>query len=37
MGGLAVRFAGNQLLGVTLDRPEHAAEITAALGGLKGR
>ncbi len=36
MSGLAVRFAGNQLFGVPLDRPEHAAEIKAALGGLKG-
>ena len=36
MSGLAVRLAGNQLFGVPLDRPEHAAEITAALGGLKG-
>ena len=36
MGGLAVRLAGNQLFGVRLDRPEHAAEIKAALGGLKG-
>jgi predicted unusual protein kinase regulating ubiquinone biosynthesis (AarF/ABC1/UbiB family) len=36
MGGLAARFAGNRLLGLTIDRPEHAAELTAALGGLKG-
>src|SRR5512132_4645379 len=36
MGGLAARFAGNRLFGVTIDRPEHAAELTAALGGLKG-
>jgi predicted unusual protein kinase regulating ubiquinone biosynthesis (AarF/ABC1/UbiB family) len=36
VGGLAVRFAGNQLFGLSIDRPEHAAELTAALGGLKG-
>ncbi|MFO1129463.1 MAG: AarF/ABC1/UbiB kinase family protein [Rhodospirillales bacterium] len=36
MSGLAVRLAGNQLFGVPLDRLEHAAEIKAALGGLKG-
>ena len=36
MGGLAARFAGNRLLGLDIDRPEHAAELTAALGGLKG-
>ena len=36
MGGLAARLAGNQLFGVRIDRPEHAAEIKAALGGLKG-
>ncbi len=36
VGGLAARFAGNRLFGVTIDRPEHAAELTAALGGLKG-
>ena len=36
MGGLAARFAGNRLLGIDVPRPEHAAELTAALGGLKG-
>jgi predicted unusual protein kinase regulating ubiquinone biosynthesis (AarF/ABC1/UbiB family) len=36
MGGLAARFAGNKLLGLSIDRPEHAAELKAALGGLKG-
>lgn len=36
MGGLAARFAGNRLLGIDIDRPEHAAELAAALGGLKG-
>ena len=36
MGGLAARFAGGRLLGLDLDRGEHAAELKAALGGLKG-
>ena len=36
VGGLAARFAGNRLFGLTIDRPEHAAELKAALGGLKG-
>ena len=36
MGGLAARFAGNRLFGLTIDRPEHAAELKTALGGLKG-
>lgn len=36
VGGLAARFAGNRLLGLNIDQPEHAAELTAALGGLKG-
>jgi len=36
MGGLAAKLAGNRLFGVNVDRPEHAAELTAALGGLKG-
>jgi predicted unusual protein kinase regulating ubiquinone biosynthesis (AarF/ABC1/UbiB family) len=36
VGGLAARFAGNRLFGVTIDRPEHAAELRAALGSLKG-
>ena len=36
MGGIAARFAGNRLLGIELDRPEHAAELKMALGGLKG-
>jgi predicted unusual protein kinase regulating ubiquinone biosynthesis (AarF/ABC1/UbiB family) len=36
VGGLAARVAGNRILGVTIDKPEHAAELTAALGGLKG-
>ena len=36
VGGLAARFAGGRFLGLSLDRPEHAAELKAALGGLKG-
>ncbi len=36
VGGLAVRFAGGRFLGRELDRGEHAAELRAALGGLKG-
>ncbi len=36
VGGLAARFAGNRMFGLSIDRPEHAAELTAALGGLKG-
>lgn len=36
MGGLAARFAGSRFLGIELDRPEHAADLKAALGGLKG-
>ncbi len=36
VGGLAARLAGNRLFGLTIDRPEHAAELKAALGGLKG-
>ena len=36
VGGLAARFAGGRLLGIDLDQGAHAAELTAALGGLKG-
>jgi predicted unusual protein kinase regulating ubiquinone biosynthesis (AarF/ABC1/UbiB family) len=36
VGGLAARVAGNRIFGIAIDRPEHAAELTAALGGLKG-
>lgn len=36
VGGLAARFAGNRMFGLSMDKPEHAAELTAALGGLKG-
>ncbi|MCP5371428.1 MAG: AarF/ABC1/UbiB kinase family protein [Hyphomicrobiales bacterium] len=36
MGGLAARYAGGRFLGLDLDTGAHAAELTAALGGLKG-
>jgi predicted unusual protein kinase regulating ubiquinone biosynthesis (AarF/ABC1/UbiB family) len=36
MGGLAARLAGQQLLGIEIDRGHHANELRAALGGLKG-
>ena len=36
MGGLGARFAAERVLGVKLDRARNAAELTAALGGLKG-
>ncbi len=36
VGGLAARFAGNRMFGLAMNKPEHAAELTAALGGLKG-
>ena len=36
VGGLAARLAGERYLGVKLDRERHAAELAAALGGLKG-
>lgn len=36
VGGLAARMAGARYLGWSLDRGQHAAELTAALGGLKG-
>ena len=36
MGGLAARLAGERYLGIKLDRDKHAAELTRALGGLKG-
>ncbi len=36
VGGLAARLAGERYLGVRLDRERHAAELAAALGGLKG-
>ena len=36
VGGLAARLAGARYLGLTLDRDVHAADLKAALGGLKG-
>jgi predicted unusual protein kinase regulating ubiquinone biosynthesis (AarF/ABC1/UbiB family) len=36
VGGLAARLAGERYLGLSLDRSRHAAELTAALGGIKG-
>src|SRR5437660_3015223 len=36
MSGVAARFAGARLFGLTLDRGQNAAELAAALGGLKG-
>lgn len=36
VGGLAARMAGARFLGIELDRGRNAAEIRAALGGLKG-
>jgi predicted unusual protein kinase regulating ubiquinone biosynthesis (AarF/ABC1/UbiB family) len=36
VGGVAARYAGSRLFGVELDRDRHAAELTRALGGLKG-
>ena len=36
VGGLAARVAGARYLGFDLDRDKHAAELRAALGGLKG-
>jgi predicted unusual protein kinase regulating ubiquinone biosynthesis (AarF/ABC1/UbiB family) len=36
MGGLAARLAGQRYLGIGIDRDRHAAELKAALGGLKG-
>ncbi len=36
MGGVAARIAGARFLGLTLDRGQNAAELAAALGGLKG-
>jgi predicted unusual protein kinase regulating ubiquinone biosynthesis (AarF/ABC1/UbiB family) len=36
MGGLAARLAGERYLGLTLDRARHAADLKAALGGIKG-
>ena len=36
VGGLAVKLAGQRYLGLSVDRDRHAAELKAALGGLKG-
>ena len=36
VGGVAARMAGARLLGLDLDRAKNAAELAAALGGLKG-
>src|SRR5688572_10374715 len=36
MGGLAARVAGQRYLGIKVDKAEHASDLTAALGGLKG-
>jgi predicted unusual protein kinase regulating ubiquinone biosynthesis (AarF/ABC1/UbiB family) len=36
VGGLAARVVGERYLGLKLDRGQHAAELRAALGGLKG-
>ena len=35
-GGLAAKVAGNRFFGLTIDKAEHASELQAALGGLKG-
>ena len=36
VGGLAARVAGQRYLGFKIDRAENAADLKAALGGLKG-
>ena len=36
MGGLAARLAGEKYLGIKIDRKQHASDLRAALGGLKG-
>jgi predicted unusual protein kinase regulating ubiquinone biosynthesis (AarF/ABC1/UbiB family) len=36
MGGLAARLAGERYLGLPIDRARHAADLKAALGGIKG-
>lgn len=36
VGGVAARMAGARLFGLELDRGKNAAELAAALGGLKG-
>lgn len=36
VGGLAARLGAERFLGVSIDRPTHAADLRAALGHLKG-
>jgi predicted unusual protein kinase regulating ubiquinone biosynthesis (AarF/ABC1/UbiB family) len=36
VGGLAARLAGERYLGISVDRERHAADLKAALGGIKG-
>jgi predicted unusual protein kinase regulating ubiquinone biosynthesis (AarF/ABC1/UbiB family) len=36
MSGLAARLAGERYLGLPIDRARHAADLKAALGGIKG-
>jgi predicted unusual protein kinase regulating ubiquinone biosynthesis (AarF/ABC1/UbiB family) len=36
VGGLAARLAGERYLGLKIDRRRHAADLKAALGGIKG-
>jgi predicted unusual protein kinase regulating ubiquinone biosynthesis (AarF/ABC1/UbiB family) len=36
MAGLGARLAGERYLGLSIDRTRHAADLKAALGGLKG-
>src|SRR5690349_5708556 len=36
VGGVAARIAGARIFGLDLDRARNAAELAAALGGLKG-
>ncbi len=36
VGGLVAQLVGSRLLGRELDRGRHSAELTSALGGLKG-
>jgi predicted unusual protein kinase regulating ubiquinone biosynthesis (AarF/ABC1/UbiB family) len=36
VGGLAARLAGERYLGIGIDRERHAADLKAALGGIRG-
>jgi predicted unusual protein kinase regulating ubiquinone biosynthesis (AarF/ABC1/UbiB family) len=36
MAGLGARLAGQRYLGIDIDRERHAADLKAALGGIKG-